>query len=204
MTSFSFWTHCTNSLAELTLLYIVIPLDVFPLNKIYHLWDTLLLGNPSFPLFAGLSILAHLRTELFATSDFSECITMFSDLPGTKMSYTMLVNTQHSPSLSVSLPLSFSLSPLSLYLPLLPLSLCLSLSLSPLYLCISSLLSFSSPLSLSSSPLSFLSPPSDIDIQHCTSDAITKYKITPSSLCVRKFDSQPIQHKLIPEEAVSH
>ena len=63
--------------------------DVFPLNKIYHLWDTLLLGNPSFPLFAGLSILAHLRTELFSTSDFSECITMFSDLPGNKQQ-TML------------------------------------------------------------------------------------------------------------------
>lgn len=53
---------------------------VFPLNKIYHLWDTLLLGNSSFPIFAGLSILTQLRSELFSF-DFSECIMMFSDLP---------------------------------------------------------------------------------------------------------------------------
>ena len=55
--------------------------DVFPLDKVYHLWDTLLLGNSSFPLFVGVSILVQLRNELL-TYDFNECIMMFSDLPG--------------------------------------------------------------------------------------------------------------------------
>ncbi|XP_011410154.1 PREDICTED: TBC domain-containing protein kinase-like protein [Amphimedon queenslandica] len=53
---------------------------VFPLDKVYHLWDTLLLGNPSFPLFVGVSILVQLRNELLSY-DFNECIMMFSDLP---------------------------------------------------------------------------------------------------------------------------
>ena len=72
-------------------IYIHIILDVFPLNKIYHLWDTLLLGNSSFPIFAGLSILTQLRSELFSF-DFSDSIMMFSDLPGEYMStYSQLL-----------------------------------------------------------------------------------------------------------------
>ena len=63
------------------LLLLILSLDVFPLHKIYHLWDTLLLGNTSFPLFAGLGILIQLRSELL-NSGFNECIMMFSDLPG--------------------------------------------------------------------------------------------------------------------------
>ena len=62
-------------------LLLMLLLDVFPLHKIYHLWDTLLLGNCSFPLFAGLAILTQLRNELLSY-DFNECILMFSDLPG--------------------------------------------------------------------------------------------------------------------------
>jgi TBC domain-containing protein kinase-like protein len=53
---------------------------VFPLHKIYHLWDTLLLGDASFPLFAGISILLQLKSELL-NSGFNDCIMMFSDLP---------------------------------------------------------------------------------------------------------------------------
>lgn len=53
---------------------------VFPLHKIFHLWDKLLLGDPSYPLFVGLSILQQLRDTLLS-SGFNECILLFSDLP---------------------------------------------------------------------------------------------------------------------------
>ncbi|XP_060525606.1 TBC domain-containing protein kinase-like protein isoform X2 [Cylas formicarius] len=53
---------------------------VFPLYKILHLWDRLLLGDSSFPLHVGLSILTQLRRRLLA-SGFNECILLFSDLP---------------------------------------------------------------------------------------------------------------------------
>nr|XP_061791720.1 TBC domain-containing protein kinase-like protein isoform X2 [Nerophis lumbriciformis] len=53
---------------------------VFPLHKIFHLWDTLLLGNSSFPLCIGIAILQQLRDRLLANG-FNECILLFSDLP---------------------------------------------------------------------------------------------------------------------------
>ncbi|XP_046625304.1 TBC domain-containing protein kinase-like protein isoform X2 [Neodiprion virginianus] len=53
---------------------------VFPLHKILHLWDKLLLGDSSFPLLVGLAILRQLRDSLL-TSGFNECILLFSDLP---------------------------------------------------------------------------------------------------------------------------
>ncbi|XP_050428311.1 TBC domain-containing protein kinase-like protein [Adelges cooleyi] len=53
---------------------------VFPLHKIFHLWDKLLLGDSSYPLFVGLSILSQLRNTLL-NSGFNECILLFSDLP---------------------------------------------------------------------------------------------------------------------------
>ncbi|XP_043267019.1 TBC domain-containing protein kinase-like protein isoform X2 [Venturia canescens] len=53
---------------------------VFPLHKILHLWDKLLLGDSSFPLMVGLAILRQLRDSLL-TSGFNECILLFSDLP---------------------------------------------------------------------------------------------------------------------------
>ncbi|XP_057318808.1 TBC domain-containing protein kinase-like protein [Microplitis mediator] len=53
---------------------------VFPLHKILHLWDKLLLGDSSFPLMVGLAILKQLRDSLL-TSGFNECILLFSDLP---------------------------------------------------------------------------------------------------------------------------
>lgn len=53
---------------------------ILPLHKIYHMWDTLLLGNCSFPMAVGVAILKQLKAELLA-SDFNECILMFSDLP---------------------------------------------------------------------------------------------------------------------------
>ncbi|XP_021940580.1 TBC domain-containing protein kinase-like protein isoform X2 [Zootermopsis nevadensis] len=53
---------------------------VFPLHKIFHLWDKLLLGDASFPLYIGLAILQQLRDTLLE-SGFNECILLFSDLP---------------------------------------------------------------------------------------------------------------------------
>ncbi|KAG8179024.1 hypothetical protein JTE90_011971 [Oedothorax gibbosus] len=53
---------------------------VFPLHKIFHLWDTLLLGHSSFPLCIGVAILKQLRNNLLSYG-FNECILMFSDMP---------------------------------------------------------------------------------------------------------------------------
>ncbi|XP_053214357.1 TBC domain-containing protein kinase-like protein [Panonychus citri] len=52
---------------------------VLPLHKIFHVWDTLLLGDESFPLSIGLSILKQLRDQLGYT--FNDCILISSDLP---------------------------------------------------------------------------------------------------------------------------
>lgn len=54
--------------------------DVFPLHKIFHLWDKLLLADSSFSLCIGLSILFQLRESLL-NSGFNECILLFSDMP---------------------------------------------------------------------------------------------------------------------------
>ncbi|XP_034671852.1 TBC domain-containing protein kinase-like protein [Drosophila subobscura] len=53
---------------------------VFPLHKILHLWDKLMLGDSSYPLFIGIAILRQLRSTLL-DSGFNECILLFSDLP---------------------------------------------------------------------------------------------------------------------------
>lgn len=53
---------------------------VFPLQKIYHLWDTLLLGSSMLPLCVGVSILEQFREQLL-TFGFNDCILLFSDMP---------------------------------------------------------------------------------------------------------------------------
>ncbi|XP_034825071.1 TBC domain-containing protein kinase-like protein [Maniola hyperantus] len=53
---------------------------VFPLHKIVHLWDALLVEGTSLPLFMGVGILRQLRVTLLE-SGFNECILLFSDLP---------------------------------------------------------------------------------------------------------------------------
>ena len=53
---------------------------VFPLHKIFHLWDRLLLGNSSYPLCIGLAILKQLKDQLLE-AQFNECILLFSDMP---------------------------------------------------------------------------------------------------------------------------
>ncbi|CAO3654620.1 unnamed protein product [Mucor fragilis] len=51
---------------------------VFPLDKIYHLWDKLLVGPSSLPLFAGIAILRQIRDTLLSY-EFNDCIVLFSD-----------------------------------------------------------------------------------------------------------------------------
>ncbi|XP_072941690.1 TBC domain-containing protein kinase-like protein [Epargyreus clarus] len=53
---------------------------VFPLHKIVHLWDALLVEGAALPLFMGVGILRQLRDTLL-DSGFNECILLFSDLP---------------------------------------------------------------------------------------------------------------------------
>ncbi|KAJ2950790.1 hypothetical protein O0L34_g9055 [Tuta absoluta] len=53
---------------------------VFPIHKIVHLWDALLVEGGSLPLFMGVAILRQLRDTLLE-SGFNECILLFSDLP---------------------------------------------------------------------------------------------------------------------------
>ncbi len=53
---------------------------IFPIQKILHLWDTLLRGTVSFPLCIGAAILKQLR-KLLLNSDFNESILLFSELP---------------------------------------------------------------------------------------------------------------------------
>jgi hypothetical protein len=53
-------------------------LDVFPLEKTYRIWDKILVGPPSLPLFTGIAILKQLR-NVFLTTEFNEAIMVLSD-----------------------------------------------------------------------------------------------------------------------------
>ena len=76
---------------------------VFPLHKIFHLWDTLLLGNSSYPLCVGMAILLQLRAQLME-SQFNECILLFSEMPAVDMdgvvSHSKLIFESIPPSLT--------------------------------------------------------------------------------------------------------
>jgi len=76
---------------------------VFPLHKIFHLWDRLLLGNSSFPLCVGLAVLKQLRVQLME-AQFNECILLFSDMPAVDIdnvvSTSMDIFTSTPPSLT--------------------------------------------------------------------------------------------------------
>src|SRR5205823_2846777 len=54
---------------------------VLPLQKLFHLWDSMLLADASFPMFVGVAILLHLR-DLLMSAQFNDAILLFSDLPG--------------------------------------------------------------------------------------------------------------------------
>ncbi|KAI8990156.1 rab-GTPase-TBC domain-containing protein [Pilobolus umbonatus] len=51
---------------------------VFPLDKIYHLWDKILVGPASLPLFAGIAILRQVRDTLLSY-EFNDCLSLISD-----------------------------------------------------------------------------------------------------------------------------
>ncbi|KAG0215796.1 hypothetical protein BGX28_008106 [Mortierella sp. GBA30] len=51
---------------------------IFPLDKIYHLWDKILVGPSSLPLFVGIAILQQFRMQLLQ-SEFNEAIGIFSE-----------------------------------------------------------------------------------------------------------------------------
>lgn len=57
---------------------------VFPLQKIFLLWDTLLLGEASLPLCVGVALLRQLKDRLLQFG-FNECILLFSDMPDIDM-----------------------------------------------------------------------------------------------------------------------
>ena len=61
---------------------------VFPLHKIFHLWDRLLLGNSSYPLCIGLAILKQLKAQLLE-AQFNECILLFSDMPAVDIDFVV-------------------------------------------------------------------------------------------------------------------
>ncbi|XP_078369645.1 TBC domain-containing protein kinase-like protein isoform X2 [Oculina patagonica] len=75
--------HDTGFIPELYAIpwFLTMFCHVFPLKKIFHLWDTLLLGNSSYPLCIGVAILEQLRDQLLSFG-FNECILLFSDMPG--------------------------------------------------------------------------------------------------------------------------
>jgi len=64
---------------------------VLPLHKLFHLWDSLLLADASFPLFIGVAILEELRADLMA-AHFNDAILLFSDLPGAGMGTHVVCN----------------------------------------------------------------------------------------------------------------
>ncbi|KAI7847651.1 hypothetical protein BDC45DRAFT_451527 [Circinella umbellata] len=51
---------------------------VFPLDKVYHLWDKFMVGPPSLPLFVGVAILRQIRDDLLKY-EFNGCISLFSE-----------------------------------------------------------------------------------------------------------------------------
>ncbi|CAG8617058.1 3661_t:CDS:10 [Paraglomus brasilianum] len=51
---------------------------VFPIEKTYHLWDKILVGPPSLPLFAGIAILKQLRT-VFLSTEFNDTIMVLAE-----------------------------------------------------------------------------------------------------------------------------
>lgn len=57
------------------------------------MWDKLLLGDSSFPLHIGFSVLTQLRDKLLG-SGFNECILLFSDLPEVDIEKCVVCSTE--------------------------------------------------------------------------------------------------------------
>ena len=56
----------------------------FPLDKTYHLWDKILVGPPSLPLFTGVSIIRQFRDTLIKT-EFNDCIMVAELFPNVEI-----------------------------------------------------------------------------------------------------------------------
>ncbi|KAI8610413.1 rab-GTPase-TBC domain-containing protein [Chytriomyces sp. MP71] len=54
--------------------------QIFQLDRLYHLWDTILMGPQGFYVFIVYSIVHQIRDQLLA-KDFSSCLVLFSELP---------------------------------------------------------------------------------------------------------------------------
>jgi len=61
-------------------LYYPWSIDVFPMDKLLHLFDRILVCPPALSLYIGISILRQLRSTLLAAS-FNESIMLFSETP---------------------------------------------------------------------------------------------------------------------------
>eukprot|EP00042_Codosiga_hollandica_P041137 m.364098 g.364098 ORF g.364098 m.364098 type:complete len:944 (+) comp56035_c0_seq4:1-2832(+) len=66
---------------------------VFPLHQLYYVWDRLLLFNSSLTICVGVSILMMLRDTIL-TSQFNECIMLFTDSPDVDIEICMQKATQ--------------------------------------------------------------------------------------------------------------
>jgi len=64
-------------------------LDMFSLDQIWRMWDTVLVSPPSLPLFIAISVLEALR-ELLLPLDFNALILLFSSLPELNMEALMI------------------------------------------------------------------------------------------------------------------
>ncbi|KAJ3232164.1 hypothetical protein HDU81_003264 [Chytriomyces hyalinus] len=54
--------------------------QIFQLDRLYHLWDTILLGPKDFCVFLVYAIVHQIRDQLL-NKDFSSCLVLFSELP---------------------------------------------------------------------------------------------------------------------------
>src|SRR4051812_7749544 len=80
-------------------------LDIFSLDQLWRIWDTLLVSPPSLPLFIALSILEALR-ELLLPLDFNALILLFSSLPEINIEALMINALEYLRKTPPSLTLS--------------------------------------------------------------------------------------------------
>lgn len=66
---------------------------IIHIDKIYRLWDRLLLEQTSFPLFLAVAIMQILRDQLLEM-DFNSCILFFSNMPNLPMDRCFILGTQ--------------------------------------------------------------------------------------------------------------
>lgn len=79
---------------------------IFPLEKIFPLWDKILLAPPSFPFFIAIEIMIQLR-DIVLPLDFNSCIATFSQLPAIDVERCITDALERS----AITPLSITLSP---------------------------------------------------------------------------------------------